>query len=115
MDASTTPTTDATTTCCMQPAISPNDALDLDEISNTDALDLDQLTSASDDEAAVLQPTSSASPRPASDTDSNWKLAITRRQRQRQKNFHQARTVSVQLARSCKHFAQPRRRQGCPD
>ncbi|KAL1473145.1 hypothetical protein MTO96_038895 [Rhipicephalus appendiculatus] len=93
MDASTTPAADTTTTRCVQPTISPNDTQ-----VNTDALDLDELTSASEDEAAVHHPKSSASLAPASATDANWKLAISRRQRQRQKKFDQARAESMQPA-----------------
>ncbi|KAH7976945.1 hypothetical protein HPB52_021758 [Rhipicephalus sanguineus] len=74
------------------PVNSPNDTP-----VTTDALDLDELlSSASEDEGAVLETTSYASPGPASDTDANWKLAISRRQRQRQKKFDQARAVSLQ-------------------
>ncbi|KAL1414258.1 hypothetical protein MTO96_007622 [Rhipicephalus appendiculatus] len=93
MDASTTPTDDTTTTRCVQPTISSDDTQ-----VNTDALDLDELTSASEDEAAAHHPKSSASLGPASDTAANWKLAISHRQRQRQKKFDQARAEIMQPA-----------------
>ncbi|KAL1475546.1 hypothetical protein MTO96_037213 [Rhipicephalus appendiculatus] len=93
MDASTTPTDDTTTTRCVQPTISSNDTQ-----VNTDALDLDELTSASEDEAAAHHPKLSASLGPASDTTANWKLAISHRQRQRQKKFDQARAELMQPA-----------------
>ncbi|KAH6941062.1 hypothetical protein HPB50_012824 [Hyalomma asiaticum] len=89
MDAA--PTADTTATPCVQPMNSPNDTP-----FTTDALDLDELSSASEDEGAVLETTSSASPGPARDTDANWKLAISRRQRQRQKKLDQALTASLQ-------------------
>lgn len=93
MDAPITLIAGTTTTPCLQPAVNPSEPL-----GPTDTLDLDELTSASDDEAPVLQPTSSAPWGPVTDTDANWKLAISRRQRQRQKKFDQARAETMQAA-----------------